>query len=131
MPPIKPKLRYNHHNLLAEKLARDTPSPYSIPPVKATTRGPTRFSHRPPKNAAMPSTKMLIVNVNVTSDVLQPNCLVSGTRNTLQAYTAPSATCINTPAAAMIHRLRVRIDSPLFKVTLPDRLVAGVATKPS
>src|SRR5882724_3481689 len=96
---------YNHQSLLAEKLARNTPRPYNVPPVTATTRGPTRFCQRPPKNAAIPNTKMLIVNVNVTSDVLQPNCLVSGARKTLQAYTAPNATCMNTPAAAMTHRL--------------------------
>ena len=40
-------------------------------PVSATTRGPDRFSHRPPKKAATPSTKMLIVNVSVTWGMVQ------------------------------------------------------------
>src|SRR5438105_2474832 len=70
-------------------------------------RGPRRLSHKPPKNAAMPSTKMLIVKVNVTSEMLQPNWFTSGVRNTLQAYTAPNATWMKTPARATYHRLSV------------------------
>ena len=53
---------------------------------------------------------MAMVNVSVTSEIVQPNDLVSGMRNTLQAYTAPSAICITTPAAAMTQRFCVAID---------------------
>src|SRR5438093_13715325 len=47
-----------------------------------------------------------MVNVSVTSPLLQPNRVASGFRNTLQAYTAPSAICISTAATAMLHLLR-------------------------
>src|SRR5437899_618355 len=104
-------MRYNHHRLLAYKLARKTPSPYNVPAVSATVRGPTRFIHNPPKNDAKPSTKILIVNVNVTCEMLQPNCFDNGMRNTLQAYTAPSAIWRNTPAIAMPQRLAAFIIS--------------------
>jgi hypothetical protein len=49
--------------------------------------------------------KMLIVKVSVTWEMLQPNCFDNGMRNTLQAYTAPSAIWRNTPAIAMTQRL--------------------------
>src|ERR1700756_5456413 len=70
----------------------------------ATFRGPTFRIQSPPTNAAKPSIRMLSVNVNVTSVIVQPKALVSGMRNTLQAYTAPSAICKITPAAAILHR---------------------------
>ena len=54
---------------------------------------------------------MLIVNVSVISEMLHPNCFASGTRKTLQAYTAPSAIWKNTPAIAITQRLFVRIGS--------------------
>src|SRR5207244_13573287 len=73
--------------------------------------GPTRFIHNPPKNAAKPSTKILMVKVNVTCEMLQPNCFDNGMRNTLQAYTAPSAIWRNTPAIAMTQRFAVFIRS--------------------
>src|SRR3954462_10855057 len=81
--------------------------PYSNPPTTATTRGPFLLSQIPPKNAATPRTKMLIVNVRVTSEIFQPNRVASGVRKTLQAYTAPSATWITTPAKAITQRLFV------------------------
>ena len=40
-----------------------------------------------------------------TEDTDASNSSDSGLRNTLQAYTAPSATCITTPAAAISQRL--------------------------
>src|SRR3954468_19097850 len=55
-------------------------------------------------NAAKPSIRMLSVNVNVTSVIVQPKVLVRGMRKTLHAYTAPSAICKTTPAAAILHR---------------------------
>ena len=73
------------HRLFAEKLARNTPTAYRVAPASATIRGPFRAIHNPPKNAAKPSTKMLIVNVRVTWEMLQPNCFDNGTRNTLHA----------------------------------------------
>jgi hypothetical protein len=82
-----------------------------VPPVSATMRGPFRFNHNPPKNAAKPSTKILMVNVNVTSEMLQPNCFDNGMRNTLQANTAPSAIWRKTPAIAMTQRLAAFIIS--------------------
>ena len=54
---------------------------------------------------------MLIVKVSVTCEILHPNCFDNGTRNTLQAYTAPSAIWRNTPAIAMTQRLAVFIIS--------------------
>src|SRR5215469_15818095 len=48
---------------------------------------------------------MAIVKVQVTCAIDQPNCFVSGLRNTLHAYTAPSATCIKKPASAIPQRL--------------------------
>ena len=53
--------------------------------MSATILGPFRFNQSPPKNEEMPRTKMQIVKVSVTSEMLQPNCFDSGTRNTLQA----------------------------------------------
>ena len=47
---------------------------------------------------------MAIVNVSVTSEIVHPNSCVSGIRKTLQAYTAPSAICMTTPAAAIGQR---------------------------
>src|SRR6202030_4413151 len=74
------------------------------------------------------STKMLIVNVSVTSEMLQPNCFESGTRKTLHAYTAPKAICKNTPAIAITHRLLVRINSSYHRgITTPPFL--GIAAK--
>src|SRR5689334_2914121 len=51
--------------------------------------------------------------------MVQPNNFVSGILNTLQAYTAPSAICITTPAIAMFQRLgifllAVRVTMPLM-----------------
>ena len=46
--------------------------------------------------------------IRVRPDTLateEPYALDSGMRKTLQAYTAPRATCITTPAAAINHRL--------------------------
>src|SRR4029077_13827607 len=77
-------------------------------------RGPFRFIHNPPKNAAKPSTKMLMVNVSVTSEILHPSCFDNGTRKTLQAYTAPRAIWRNIPAIAMVQRLGVFIAFPLI-----------------
>src|SRR5260221_4410165 len=90
-------------------------------------RGPLRVSQRPPKNADMPSTKMLIVNVNVTSGMLHPNCFASGVRKTLQAYTAPNAICRKTPAVAMTQRFILRIDTP--RTRLFDRLSMCIRDK--
>src|SRR5258705_10726081 len=102
---MRPQLKYTHHGFWSENLARKTPPPYRSPPTRATTRGPLRLSHRPPKNDAKPSTKMLIVNVNVTSEMLHPNCFASGTRNTLHAYTEPKAICRKTPETAIALRI--------------------------
>src|SRR5580704_4187563 len=74
-------------------------------------RGPFRFIHNPPKNAAKPSTKMLMVKVRVTCEILHPNCFDNGTRKTLKAYTAPRAIWRNMPAIAMVQRLAVFIIS--------------------
>src|SRR3712207_151938 len=68
-------------------------------------RGPDLAIHRPPKKAATPSVKMVMLNVAFTAETDAPYCCVSASRKTLQAYTAPSATCITTPATAMIARL--------------------------
>src|SRR6185369_17812142 len=86
------------------KLAKTTPKPYSTPPVTATTRGPLRFNHKPPAKAAHDSARIVIVKVSVICEMLQPNCVASGVRNTLDAYTEPSAICSNTPAAAILQR---------------------------
>jgi hypothetical protein len=68
-------------------------------------RGPFLFSQSPPKNEAKPKQKMAIVKVSVTCEMVQPNCLTSGVRKTLQAYTAPKAICMQTPATAISQRL--------------------------
>ena len=81
----------------------------------ATTLGPDLASHKPPKKEEKPKEKIAMVNVRVTCEMLQPNCLARGTRNTLHAYTAPSAICIKTPAAAINQRLSVFF-SPIFKI---------------
>ena len=52
---------------------------------------------------------MAMVKVTVTSEIDQPNALVNGMRNTLQAYTAPSAICMTTPAAAITQRFCRRV----------------------
>src|SRR5579875_596344 len=70
----------------------------------ATTRGPLLFAHRPPKNAAKPTTKIAMVKVSVTCSIDQPNFAVSGLRKTLHAYTAPSAICMTTAANAIPQR---------------------------
>jgi hypothetical protein len=36
-----------------------------------TMRGPTRFSQRPPKKDAKPTTKMAIVKARVTSEIVE------------------------------------------------------------
>ena len=54
---------------------------------------------------------MLMVNVNVTSEMLQPNYFDNGMRNTLHAYTAPRAIWRNIPAIAMTQRFAVFIRS--------------------
>ena len=104
MPPIRPYEPYIHQSRPSEKPASNTPTPYRTPDATATVRGPTRRIHNPPANAAKPKTKMAIVNVSVTSEIVHPNACVSGIRKTLQAYTAPSAICMTTPAAAMGQR---------------------------
>src|SRR5260370_29286586 len=102
------------------------PAPYKKPPVRATPRGPTRFSHRPPKNDANPSTMMAIVKVSVTSEMVQLNCLARGTRKTLQAYTAPRAIWSRIPANAIHQRSSLFITSPLLQ-----RFDVGVAAEVS
>src|SRR5215212_4007554 len=47
---------------------------------------------------------MVSVNARFTEDTDVSNSAESGFRNTLHAYTAPSATCITTPAAAISQR---------------------------
>src|SRR6186713_2876896 len=106
MPPIRPYVTYNH-SMRSVKLASITPSPYSAPPVTATTRGPLRFNHKPPANAAHDNARIVIVKVSVICGMLQPNCVASGVRNTLHAYTEPSVICSNTPAAAIFQRTDV------------------------
>src|SRR5215210_3984206 len=71
----------------------------------ATMRGPDRPIHSPPTKAANPRDKIVMLNVVLTAVTDVPYCSASASRNTLQAYTAPSATCITTPATAMITRL--------------------------
>ena len=51
-----------------------------------------------------------MVNVRETWEMLQPNSLTSGMRNTLQAYPAPKAICMHTPATAIHQRLTERIN---------------------
>ena len=73
--------------------------------MRATIRGPDLFIHRPPKKAAKPRDKIAMLNVVLTPETDEPYASDSGMRKTLQAYTAPRATCITTPAAAINHRL--------------------------
>src|SRR5215212_12063075 len=47
---------------------------------------------------------MVSVNARFTDDTDVSNSAESGFRNTLHAYTAPSATCITTPATAISQR---------------------------
>src|SRR5258705_6962992 len=114
MRKTRQDLEYSQQSLWPDKRERKPPPPYRSPPTRATTRGPLRFSHTPPKNDAKPSTKMLIVNVNVTSEMLQPNCFASGTRNTLHAYTAPKAICRKTPATAIAQRFVFMVPKFLY-----------------
>src|SRR5918998_2434550 len=67
----------------------------------ATMRGPERPIHNPPKKAAQPRAKIVMLNVMLVAVTDAPYCCDSGSRNTLQAYTAPRATCITTPATAI------------------------------
>src|SRR6476619_4515302 len=76
-----------------------------MPATIATLRGPTFRIHSPPTNAAMPRTKMAMVKVSVTCEMVQPNARVRGILKTLHAYTAPSAICMMTPAKAITQRL--------------------------
>jgi hypothetical protein len=71
--------------LSADRLARNTPAPYSPAAVRPTVRGPTLAIQRPPNTAARPRKKIDGVKVTVTWEMDQPNSLVSGIRNTLQA----------------------------------------------
>lgn len=48
--------------------------------------------------------KMARVKVSVTCGMVHPKALLSGMRNTLQAYTAPSPICITMPAIAIPQR---------------------------
>src|SRR5579863_3227113 len=66
VPPIMPYVRYSHHSLCAEKLARNTPPPHSRPANMATILGPLLFIHRPPKTAMHPRKNQQIVNVAET-----------------------------------------------------------------
>src|SRR5215211_3349663 len=68
-------------------------------------RGPDLFIHSPPKKAANPRAKIVMLNVMLVAVTEAPYCCDSGSRKTLQAYTAPRATCITTPATAITHRL--------------------------
>src|SRR5215217_8765007 len=58
----------------------------------------------------MPSETIVSVKAMFTEETSVSNSCESGLRNTLHAYTAPSATWIATPAAAINHRLRTRSD---------------------
>ena len=53
--------------------------------MRPTVRGPTLAIQRPPNTAATPRKKIDRVKVTVTSEIDQPNSLVNGMRNTLQA----------------------------------------------
>src|ERR1700686_4225779 len=112
MPPITPYVRYSHHSLWAEKLARNTPPPHRRPAVMATTLGCLRFINNPPAYAERPRKNQLIKNVQVTSVMLQPNSLERGMRKTLQAYAAPSAICMKTPATAIHQRFNAGMVPP-------------------
>src|SRR5690348_16049302 len=68
-------------------------------------RGPERRIQRPPAKAANPRTRIASSNAYVVCVMLHPYAFVSGMRNTLQAYTAPSAICMRTPAPAINHLL--------------------------
>ena len=70
-----------------------------------TVRGPTRFNHRPPTTAEKPRNNQSIEKVRETCEMLQPNSLTNGMRKTLQAYPAPKAICMQTPATAIHQRL--------------------------
>ena len=50
-----------------------------------TIRGPARFIHKPPTNAAKPRVRIAMVKVSVTSEMLQWKAAMSGSRKTLQA----------------------------------------------
>ena len=71
----------------------------------ATLRGPTLPIHSPPKYAEIPRNTIVSVNAMFTDETEASYSSESGLRNTLQAYTAPSATCMTTPAAAISQRL--------------------------
>ena len=79
----------------------------------ATTRGPLRVSHSPPSTDVQPRKNQLIVKGRVTCGMVQPYSFDSGIRNTLHAYPAPSAICMQTPATAIHPRLTPRIHPPL------------------
>src|SRR6266478_5755064 len=122
VPPMTPYVRYSHHSLCAETLARKTPPPHNRPATVATALGPTRFIHSPPRNALHPRKNQLIKNVRVTSEIVQPNSLVRGIRKTLHAYAAPNAICKQTPATAIHQRFDTRIVPPRASEWLPRAL---------
>jgi hypothetical protein len=57
--------------------------------------------------------------------MLHPYAFVSGMRKTLQAYTAPSAICMRTPAAAIHHLLATVPSKRLGRRTLFSSLIAA------
>ena len=70
----------------------------------ATLRGPTLAIHSPPKYADIPRNTIVSVNAMLIDETEASYSSASGLRNTLHAYTAPSATCMTTPAAAISQR---------------------------
>ena len=71
-----------------------------------TVRGPTLAIHSPPAKAAKPSVKIVMLKARLTSETVAPYASVSGTRKTLQAYTALRAIYyLITPAMAINQRL--------------------------
>src|SRR5438132_11166091 len=95
--------------------------------MAATRRGPLRFIHKPPAKAAKPSMRIANPKARVGCDTDQPKFLVRGIRKTLQAYTAPSATCITMPATAITHRFELLLVILLILVN-EDRSPMAAAT---
>src|SRR6059036_904256 len=75
-----------------------------MPPRKAQIFGPLRSCRRPAAMKASAKQTMAIVYTHDVSARVQPNSFSSGSTNTLQAYSDPSARFIDTPPATGSHR---------------------------
>jgi len=93
--------RYSHHSCGLRPRQKNSEAIQT-----STVRGDDYWSYpvepETAEKSAMPNTKMLMVKVSVTSEILQPNCFVRGVRNTLPRINCTQATCRRTPAIALL-----------------------------